>query len=148
MKGLKKTMINILIFILIIVALSLYKYQSFQDKFSCEQNTYMRCQNNILKCESVRNINSWHFQQTWFVKPQRGVENFGAVFGNQTGIFYHPGNERDGSYCIDDKTIHFKNDNQNAPLEKIEIISISETEMVLEFEGGEKFKYYNPDHKD
>ena len=141
-------MMNIMIFVLIIVAFSLYKYQSVKDKYSCEYNTNMRCQNNILKCEGSRHINSWHFQQTWFIKPEREVENFGAAFGNETGKFWYPGEERDGSYCIDDKTILFKNDNPDKGIEKIEIISISETEMVIEFEDGALFKYYNPNHKD
>jgi hypothetical protein len=149
MKGLKKMTMNIMIFILIIASISLYKYQSVQDRFSCEHNTNMSCRSFVFpaNCKKGQEVFPWLFQTTWFIKPERGVENFGAIFDNETGQFWHPGEKRDGSYCIDDKTIIFKNDKPDKEIEKIEIISINETEMVLEFEDGALFTYYNPESK-
>jgi hypothetical protein len=134
-------------FILIILILGLTgcQFEVELDEFNCENSTYTSCKNNTIECEGERNISSWHFQQTWFTKPERNQEFFGAVFGNETGQFWYPGEERDGSYCIDDKTILFKNDKSGKEIEKIEIIQISETEMVLEFKNGNRVTYYNPE---
>ncbi|HHL32564.1 MAG TPA: hypothetical protein ENJ41_08245 [Oceanospirillales bacterium] len=128
---------------LLLLVFGLYGCQNKFDEFECEHNIHMTCQNEI-KCENGRNINKWHFQKTWFTKPERKKEYFAAVFGNETGIFFHPGIERDGNYCIDDKTIVFRNDDPDSQLERIEILNLSELEMTLKFENGEEITYYNP----
>jgi len=140
---------KIKLFISLIVSLWLYGCQNEPDMSNCEESTNMKCRNYVFpeNCKKGHDVFPWLFQQTWFIKPERNRAYFGAIFGDNSGKFWHPGEERDGSYCIDDKTIFFKNDKPNTQLEKIKIIDINETEMVLEFEDGTQSTYYNPDSK-
>lgn len=116
------------------------------DEFSCEYNTNMTCDNYDFpeSCKKGQDVFPWLFQKTWFIKPERDQKYFGAIFGDKTAQFWQPDEERDGNYCIDDKTIIFKNDVPNSPVERIKIIKLVEGKMILKFESGEEITYYNP----
>ncbi len=118
------------------------------DLSTCEHNPHMRCEYSGFpeNCQAGHEVYPWLFQQTWFTKPERNRAHFGAIFGGDTGKFWYPGVERDGSYCILDETIIFKNDVPDQPIEKIKIIHISETEMILRFADLTEVTYYNPKH--
>ena len=110
---------------------------------------------NELSCDNPRNIKRGIIQQTWFTQPVRDWKNHGgAIFDNKTGEILKPGKPREGNYCIDDKTIYFQTTTKDLytgevayhGVEKIKILSTDGEKMVLLFEDGTEFTYYNPRH--
>ncbi|MCX7546225.1 hypothetical protein [Marinicella gelatinilytica] len=102
------------------------------------------CGSNQLECTNSRGFKDGLFQQTWFSKPERKAEYIGAVFGDKTGEIRLSDKRLTGDYCIEDKTIFFKQNGVLNGLLIIEILSIEEETMVWQMEDGTQLKYYNP----
>jgi|GEM_PF-4824034 len=102
------------------------------------------CDSEQVACSNSRGFKEGLFQQTWFTKPERKAEYIGAVFGDKTGEIRLPDKRLIGDYCIEDKTIFFKQNGVLNGLLVIEILSIDEETMVWQMEDSTQLKYYNP----
>jgi hypothetical protein len=102
-----------------------------------------------VSCKNNRGFDEFLFQKTWFLKPERNMEYFGAIFGNDSGEIVKSGKGIPGNYCIEDMTIYFKPEAQRiSSVEQIKILEIKDGYMKLKFENGDEVEYYNPESVD